>query len=95
MALNTRLNRLEQKATAKKNMIAFFSLPDNLSCDMRRQIEQEMWQQYLKGGGDPSFSPSFYSNLGDTPGFLFCISREEFGAMIDNLPSSKELVIEK
>lgn len=95
MALTTRLNRLEQKATSEKKMIAFFSLPNNLSDNEQRQVEKEMWRQYLRNGGDPIFSPTFISNLGDKPGFLFCISHEEFGAMIDNLPSSKELVIEK
>lgn len=95
MTLKTRLNHLENKAANKKNMIAFFSLPDNLPCDMQRRVEQEMWRQYLTNGGDPTFLPTFISNLGDKPGFLFCITREEFGAMIDNLPSSKELVIEK
>src|SRR5690606_32317898 len=95
MALKTRLNRLEEKTMPKKNMIAFFSLPGDLTCDVQRQVEQEMWQHYVRSGGDSSFLPLFLSNLGDKPGFLFSLSREEFEVMINSLPSSKELVIEK
>lgn len=93
MVLTTRLNRLEQKTASDKKMIAFFSLPKNLTENEQRQAEKEMWRQYLRNGGDPTFSSTFISNLGNKPGFCFCMSREEFGAMIDNLPSSKELVI--
>lgn len=59
--LSERLDRLEKSVPC--DLVAFFSVPDKYSQAERAKIEEDLWCQYLKNGGNPKASPAFISGL--------------------------------
>jgi hypothetical protein len=59
--LSERLERLEKAVPC--DLIAFFSVPDKYLEVERAKIEKDLWNEYLKNGGDPKASPAFISGL--------------------------------
>jgi hypothetical protein len=59
--LSERLDRLEKAIPC--DLIAFFSVPDKYSQIEREKIESDLWNEYLKNGGNPNASPAFISGL--------------------------------
>ena len=59
--LSERLDRLEKAVPC--DLVAFFSVPDKYSQIERAKIEGDLWNEYLKNGGNPKASPAFISGL--------------------------------
>lgn len=59
--LSERLERLEKAVPC--DLVAFFSMPDKYSEVERSKIKKDLWNEYLKNGGDPKASPAFISGL--------------------------------
>jgi|GEM_PF-4176924 len=81
--LSERLDRLEKSVPC--DLVAFFSVPDKYSQIERVKIEKDLWNEYLKNGGDPKASPAFISGLtGEKePMFLRVRKREDVLADIE------------
>jgi len=59
--LRERLDRLEKNATC--DLVAFFSVPDKYPQTEGAKIESDLWNEYLKNGGNPNAFPAFISGL--------------------------------
>jgi len=69
MSVKIRLVRLE-KLHCDTDLVAFFSMPKELSSLERLQIKKDYWNQYLKEGGNPNAKPAFVDGLETQPGFI-------------------------
>lgn len=59
--LRERLDRLEKDVPC--DLVAFFSVPDKYPQTERAKIESDLWNEYLKNGGNPNAFPAFISGL--------------------------------
>jgi len=50
--LSERLDRLEKAAPC--DLVAFLYVPDRCSQNERAKIETDLWNEYLKNGGNPN-----------------------------------------
>lgn len=69
MSQKQRLKRLESKTHGQ--LIAFFILPCGL--DNRKEIELELWDDYVKNGGNETATPAFLPHHTQTYGFVCCV----------------------
>jgi hypothetical protein len=69
MSQRQRLKQLEKKAHAQ--FLAFFVLPRGL-CN-RREMEAQLWDDYVKNGGNKTATPAFLPNSKDHYGFVCCV----------------------
>ncbi len=61
MHLKTRISRLEEKSPC--DLIAFFSLPNRFSRSEEEKIKADLWNDYLKNGGNPRAYPAYIAGL--------------------------------
>lgn len=57
MNIKARISRLEEKSPC--DLIAFFSLPNRFSRSEEEKIKGDLWDDYLKNGGNPKAYPAF------------------------------------
>lgn len=68
MSQKQRLKQLEKKANSQ--FLAFFALPRGL-CN-RKEVELQLWDAYVKNGGNRAATPAFLPHSGDACGFVCC-----------------------
>lgn len=68
MSQKQRLKQLEKKTHGQ--FLAFFALPRGL-CN-RKEIELQLWDDYVKNGGNKTATPAFLPHSGDAYGFVCC-----------------------
>jgi hypothetical protein len=68
MSQKQRLKQLEKKTHGQ--FLAFFVLPRGLR--NRKEIELQLWDDYVKNGGNKTARAAFLSHLGDACGFVCC-----------------------
>lgn len=69
MSQKQRLKQLEKKAHSQ--FLAFFVLPRGL-CN-RKEIESQLWDDYVKNGGNKTATPAFLPHSTDHYGFVCCV----------------------
>lgn len=69
MSQKQRLKRLESKTHGQ--LIAFFTLPRAI--DNRKQIESQLWNDYVENGGNETATPAFLPHQAELYGFLCCV----------------------
>jgi hypothetical protein len=69
MSQKQRLKQLEKKAHDK--LLAFFVLPCGL-CN-RKVMESQLWDDYMKNGGNKTATPAFLPYSKDHYGFVCCV----------------------
>lgn len=69
MSQKQRLRQLEKKAHGQ--LLAFFVLPRGL-CN-RKEMESQLWDDYVKNGGNKTATPAFLPHLKDHYGFVCCV----------------------
>jgi len=85
-----RLDRLEKAVPC--DLVAFFSVPDKYSKIERAKIESDLWDEYLKKGGNPKAFPAFISGLSHEkePMFLSVASRAD---ILDDIAAAKRKLV--
>ncbi len=68
MSQKQRLKQLEKKSNSQ--FLAFFALPRGL-CN-RKEVESQLWDDYVKNGGNRAATPAFLPHSGDACGFVCC-----------------------
>jgi hypothetical protein len=61
MNIKARISRLEEKSPC--DLIAFFSLPERFSRSEEEKIKADLWDDYLKNGGNPGAYPAYIAGL--------------------------------
>jgi hypothetical protein len=79
--LSERLDRLEKAMPC--DLVAFFSVPDKYSQSERAKIENDLWNEYLKNGGNPNASPAFISGLTGEKEPMFLLIRKKGDVLAD------------
>lgn len=69
MSQKQRLRRLERKTHAQ--LLAFFFLPRGF--DNRKEIELQLWNDYVRNGGNKTATPAFLPTISETYGFVCCV----------------------
>ena len=69
MSQKQRLKRLESKTHGQ--LIAFFTLPHSLN--NRKNVESELWDDYVKNGGNKTATPAFLPHQTESYGFVCCV----------------------
>jgi hypothetical protein len=69
MSQKQRLRTLENKTHGKQ--IAFFTLPRGL--DNRKEVELQLWNDYVKDGGNKTATAAFLPTVSETYGFVCCL----------------------
>jgi hypothetical protein len=69
MSQKQRLKRLESKTHGQ--LIAFFILPRGL--DNRKEVESQLWDDYVKNGGNEIATPAFLPHQTESYGFVCCV----------------------
>jgi hypothetical protein len=68
MSQKQRLKQLEKKTHGQ--FLAFFVLPRGLR--NRKEIELQLWDDYVKNGGNKTATAAFLPHPGDACGFVCC-----------------------
>ncbi len=69
MSQKQRLKQLEKKTHGQ--FLAFFVVPRGL--DNRKEIELQLWDDYVKNGGKETATPAFLPHSTDHYGFVCCV----------------------
>lgn len=69
MSQKQRLRKLEKKAHGQ--LLAFFTLPPGL--DNRKELESQLWDDYVKNGGNETATPAFLPHQTESYGFVCCV----------------------
>lgn len=88
--LSERLDRLEKAVPC--DLVAFFSVPDKYSQIERAKIESDLWNEYLKNGGNPNAFPAFISGLTGEKEPIFLRVRKRSDVLADIAAARRKLV---
>jgi len=88
--LSERLDRLEKAVPC--DLIAFFSVPNKYSEIERVKIEKDLWNEYLKNGGNPNASPAFISGLTGEKEPMFLRVRKRGDVLADIQAGRRKIV---
>ncbi|WP_059358701.1 hypothetical protein [Parachlamydia acanthamoebae] len=69
MSQKQRLRSLKSKTHAQ--LLAFFFLPRRF--DNRKEIELQLWNDYVRNGGNKTATPAFLPTISETYGFVCCV----------------------
>ncbi len=85
-----RLDRLEKAVPC--DLVAFFSVPDKYSQIERAKIESDLWNEYLKNGGNPNAFPAFISGLTGEKEPMF-LEVEKRSVVIANIAAGRRKLV--
>lgn len=82
MSQKQRLKQLEKKAHGQ--FLAFFVLPRGIR--NRKEMELQLWDDYMKNGGNKTATPAFLSHSKDYYGFVCCVEVAVVNEWLANHP---------
>lgn len=84
MRIKQRLALLEQLISCDDDIFVYFLLPASCSELEQKRMKSDLWNEYLKNGGNPKAYPSFRLTEETKPKFMSAAKRADILAKIND-----------